>query len=114
MITSLANLYIRLVLGTRVRDATSGFRAFARRALTAIPLDALISKGPSIVQEVLFACELHSLRMVELPIEFVDREAGSSTFSRSIIKDSLVSIYRLRRRRQQLASASEKKTPDKS
>ena len=52
-ITLGANAYIRLVLGLPIRDCTSGFRAFSRRALDAIPWEKMTARGPEIVQEVL-------------------------------------------------------------
>ena len=105
IITVLANAYIRTVLGVRVRDATSGFRAFTRKALTTIPLDRLKSPGPSIVQEVLFACVLAGLPIVELPIVFVDRVVGRSTFTIDVMKQSFVAVLSIRRRRAELIVA---------
>ena len=73
-----ANLYIRLMLGLKVRDCNSGFRCFKREVLEKINLERLESKGPSIVQEVLFKAHLKGFKIKELPITFVNRVKGKS------------------------------------
>lgn len=73
-----ANLYIKIMLGIKVKDCNSGFRCFKRKVLEAIKLENLESKGPSIVQEVLFKAHLKGFRIKEIPITFVNREKGHS------------------------------------
>jgi dolichol-phosphate mannosyltransferase len=96
LITLLANTYIRLVLGLRVRDCTSGFRVFNRRALEVLPWSSMKCRGPEIVQEVLHEARKAGLRMVERPIVFEERRAGQSTFNVKIMLRSLLYIPRLR------------------
>lgn len=78
IITYLANLYIRLLLGLKVKDCNSGFRCFKRKVLEKINLEKLESKGPAIVQEVLFKAHLNGFKIKEIPITFVDRTKGTS------------------------------------
>ena len=78
MITKLANLYIRTVLGIRVKDCNSGYRGFRRKVLEEIDVDRLFSKGPGIVQEVLYKTHLKRFRIKEIPISFRNRTKGSS------------------------------------
>ena len=73
-----ANLYIRLMLGLKVKDCNSGFRCFRREVLEKINLQNLKSKGPAIVQEVLFKAHLKGFKIKEIPITFVDRVKGHS------------------------------------
>jgi hypothetical protein len=73
-----ANLYIKLMLGIKVKDCNSGFRCFRRKVLEAIKPEKLESKGPSIVQEVLFKAHLKGFRIKEIPITFVNRTKGYS------------------------------------
>jgi len=96
IITHLANSYIRLVLGLKVRDCTSGYRVFRRAVLEAIQLDTLTAKGPAIVQEVLFRCRQHGFRMVEVPIVFEERRRGKSTFNWRIMLTGLWSMLKFR------------------
>ena len=78
MITYFANLYIKLLLGLKVKDCNSGFRCFKRIVLEKINLEKLESKGPAIVQEVLFKAHLKGFKIKEIPITFVNRTKGES------------------------------------
>ncbi len=78
LITFGANLYIRMMLGLKVKDCNSGFRCFKRETLEGINPEKLSSKGPSIVQEVLFKAHLKGFKIKEIPITFVDRTKGKS------------------------------------
>jgi dolichol-phosphate mannosyltransferase len=77
-ITRFSTFYTRTVLGLPVRDCNSGYRCFRREVLEAIHLDTILSVGPSIVQELLFKTYLHGFSISEIPIVFVEREAGKS------------------------------------
>ena len=77
-ITRMANFYITLMLGIKVRDCNSGFRCFRRELVESIHPETLQSQGPSIVQEVLFRAHLTHARIKEIPIDFVDRMKGKS------------------------------------
>jgi dolichol-phosphate mannosyltransferase len=102
-ITRMAGWFIRRVLGVPVGDPTSGFRLFSRRALEAMPWDAMRARGPEIVQEVLWAAHLGGFRLVEVPILFEERRAGRSTFTAKIMLRSLIAVLRMRLRRSKLA-----------
>ena len=78
IITYFANLYIKIMLGLKVGDCNSGFRCFKRKVLEKINLEKLESKGPAIVQEVLFKAHLKGFRIKEIPITFVNRTKGHS------------------------------------
>lgn len=73
-----ANLYIRVMLGVKVKDCNSGFRCFKRKVLQAISPEKLESKGPAIVQEALFKAHLKGFRIKEIPITFINRTKGHS------------------------------------
>jgi dolichol-phosphate mannosyltransferase len=78
VITKLANLYIRLMFGLKVKDCNSGYRCFKREVIEAIDLDKTISTGPSIVQEWLYKSHLKGYTIKEVPIVFTERELGES------------------------------------
>jgi len=78
VITYFANLYIMVLLGLKVRDCNSGFRCFKRKVLEKINLNKIESKGPSIVQEVLFKAHLKGFKIREIPITFINRTKGHS------------------------------------
>jgi len=77
-VTFAANLYITIMLGIKVKDCNSGFRCFKREIMIKIRPEILRSKGPSIVQEVLFKAHLKKAKIKEIPITFVNRVKGHS------------------------------------
>lgn len=96
LITRCANLYIRAILRLPVRDCTSGYRVFRRWVLEKIDWDRVQSTGPAIVQEVLVGARALDARIVEVPILFEERRAGSSTFNSKILLAGLLAQFRLR------------------
>ena len=96
LITRLANLYIRSVLGLPVNDCTSGYRVFRRWVLEKTDWNAVKATGPAIVQEVLYASRALRARIVEVPILFEERRAGVSSFNSKIMVAGLMAQWRLR------------------
>lgn len=78
IITKLANFYIRLMLGIKIKDCNSGFRCFRRKVLETIDVDKIKAKGPDILQETLYKANAKGFRIKETPIVFVNRKSGSS------------------------------------
>lgn len=95
MLSGFANSYIRTVTGVRVRDCTSGFRCWRREALAKIPLTRITSEGYSFLVEVTFQAAAAGVRIVEVPIVFVERRQGVSKLSTSVLLESLVTPWRL-------------------
>ena len=92
-ISRMANLYLRFLLGFSIYDWTSGYRAFQRAALSSVISD-IKSKGPSIVEEVLFKIKEKGFRIKEVPITFFEREKGASKLNyRILFKTLLYPIY---------------------
>ncbi len=89
-------LYARTVLGVGVRDLTSGFKVFRRAALAAIDPESLASSGYAFQIETTFRALDRGLRVVELPIVFVDRRAGRSKLSGGVFLEAVLAPWRLR------------------
>ena len=73
------NFYTSCMLGIRVRDCTSGFRAYGHKVTTSGVITSTTSNGYAFLSEVLM--ELHATRhyrVVEVPIVYVDRISGES------------------------------------
>jgi dolichol-phosphate mannosyltransferase len=98
------NLYTRALLGFAVRDATSGYRLYRRHALERIELNAISSYGYVFQVDLVVRALRAGLRVVEVPIEFVEREHGESKMSSRVAVDSLraITAWGIRERRQQL------------
>jgi dolichol-phosphate mannosyltransferase len=90
------SLYSRTILGLGVRDLTSGYKAFTRRALEAIELSSVKSNGYSFQIELTYRAILRGMRVKEVPIVFVDRTAGRSKMSRKIFLEAIGMVWKLR------------------
>ena len=91
------SLYARTLLGVGLRDLTSGFKCYRRSVLEAIDLDAIASRGYAFQIETTYRALRAGFRVVEVPIAFVDREAGRSKMSRRIVLEAIwkVPAFRL-------------------
>lgn len=100
-----ANVYTRIVLGLNIKDATGGYRAYRASALRAISLDTVESAGYCFQIDLTLRMIQAGLRIVEVPITFVERERGASKMSRAIIGEAFLRVAqwgittRLHRRR---------------
>ena len=91
-----ANIYARGVTGLPVFDATGGFKCFRREVLEAIDLDDVRSNGYAFQIEMSFRAWKRGFRIVEIPIVFVDRTEGTSKMSKSIVREAIWMVWRLR------------------
>ena len=71
-----------------VRDATAGFRAYRAATLRTISLDQVESTGYCFQIDLTLRVADAGLRIVEVPITFVEREHGASKMSNSIIMEA--------------------------
>ncbi|MFT5563360.1 MAG: dolichol-phosphate mannosyltransferase [Myxococcota bacterium] len=86
------NVYVRLLTGLPVRDATSGFRAFHREVLEEIGLRELRSDGYSFQLETALQTWLAGYHIDEAPIVFIERVAGQSKISRGIVFEAMARV----------------------
>ncbi|WP_437277060.1 polyprenol monophosphomannose synthase [Sorangium sp. So ce375] len=90
------SLYARTILGVGVRDLTTGYKAFTRSALLSLDLGSVRSNGYAFQIETTYRALRKGLRVVEVPIVFVDRRAGRSKMSRRIFAEAIVEVFRLK------------------
>lgn len=90
------SLYSRTILGLSIRDLTSGYKAFNRRALEAIDLGAIRSNGYSFQVELTYRALRRGMRVTEVPIIFVDRRAGHSKMNSKIFAEAIGMVWKLR------------------
>jgi dolichol-phosphate mannosyltransferase len=86
------NLYVRLLLGMPIGDATGGFRAYRASALRTVDLQKVASQGYCFQVDLAWRAIRCGLRVVEVPITFVERTMGDSKMSHDIVNESLRSI----------------------
>lgn len=90
------SLYSRWILNAKVRDLTTGFKAFTREALQAIRLETVHSNGYSFQIEMTYRALKKGLTVREVPIVFVDRLLGDSKMDSRIFAEAVLSVWRLR------------------
>lgn len=88
--------YARLVLGVGVHDLTGGFKCFRREVLEALDLDAVSARGYAFQVELTYRTIQRGFRVVEVPIFFRDRRAGTSKMDRSIVAEAIWRVPALR------------------
>ena len=93
-----ANVYARVVTGLPLSDATGGFKCFRRRVLEAVDLDRVRSNGYAFQIEMSFRAWKKGMRLVEIPIVFVDRVEGQSKMSKRIVREAVWMVWWLRLR----------------
>jgi dolichol-phosphate mannosyltransferase len=91
--------YARIVLGLKVHDLTGGFKCFRREVLEAIDLDSVRSQGYAFQVELTYRAVTAGYRVVEVPITFRDRQAGTSKMSWRIAVEAMWLVPQLRGRR---------------
>lgn len=91
--TYLANL----VLGTKLKDMTSGFEGFQRKVLENMNLDAFLSTGHMYQTEMRFYCR--KLRTIEVPIHYV---GTASSLKSSSVTEALRLLFQLKKNEPQV------------
>ncbi len=88
--------YARLLLGVDIQDLTGGFKCFRREVLEAIDLDAVQARGYAFQVEMTYRAVRAGFEVVEVPIVFRDRRAGTSKMDRSIVAEAIWRVPALR------------------
>ena len=102
------NLYINAMLGLRVKDATAGFRVFRASILRRMDLSKVEALGYGFQVNMTKLVDEAGGRIVEMPITFLEREAGQSKLSGGIFTEelSLVTRWGVAKRSGQLFDAA--------
>lgn len=96
LLSRIAGIHIRLLLGIKIKDPTSGYRCFTRDILKRINLDTHSAKAKFIVIDILYRCNKEGARIKEVPIRFINREKGKSKLNIKSLALVLWNVLRLR------------------
>ncbi|MBX7244158.1 MAG: polyprenol monophosphomannose synthase [Candidatus Sumerlaeaceae bacterium] len=96
LLSLFANRYVKTILGFKVEDATSGFRAYRRPAIEAIVAAPLRSQGYSFLVEILYGAHRKGFSMIEVPIIYAERREGQSKMSKGVIMEAVFRPWNLR------------------
>ena len=84
------SIYTRLMLGLPVKDITGGLNAFRADTLRAILDDPIDGQGYGIQRDLTWNAHKRGYRIVEVPIEFIERTAGESKMSGDVVKEAMI------------------------
>lgn len=87
-----ANAYTKVLLGMPVNDATAGYRAYRAPALRSMGLEGVESQGYCFQVDLTVRAVRAGLRVLEVPITFVERESGVSKMGKDIIREALTNV----------------------
>ena len=102
LLSRAASIYSRMLLRSRIRDLTAGYRGFRAEALRGLDLSSVGSAGYCFQIEMAWLLERTGHRVVEVPIIFTDRTLGTSKMSGGIVVEAFWRVaawglgYRLR------------------
>jgi len=89
------NLFARLMLGIPAHDLTTGFRFLQLDAVRTAHLEKVTARGYGFLIETIYRIYKSGIHPAETPITFVDRKAGASKMSRSIVVEALLLVVKL-------------------
>lgn len=95
LMSAAVNLYARVLLGLRPRDCSGGYRCYRVELLRRLDTDAIISRGYSFQEEVLWRLKRLGARFRETPIVFADRQRGTSKINGREAWAALWILFRL-------------------
>lgn len=96
LLSYFASVYVRLVTGMKIADATAGFVCYRKNVLQKINLDKVKFIGYAFQIEMKYRAFVNKFHIVEVPIIFTDRTKGQSKMSGSIIKEAVFGVILLR------------------
>lgn len=88
------NAYARFMLRVPIRDITGGYRVFRVETLKRIDYANVQSQGYVFQVEMAYRVVNAGLRVVEVPITFVEREFGDSKMSQRIVREAMQQVTR--------------------
>ena len=81
VISKVASLYTRLLLGWPIKDWSGGYKCYSKQALASLDFSKFHSKGYAVGMETLYRLSKNGYSIIEIPITFQDRRLGQSKFS---------------------------------
>ena len=96
LLSYFASLYVRLITGMPIKDATAGFVGYRSEVLKAIEIDQIKFVGYAFQIELKYKAWLKKFKLIEHPIIFTNRVKGKSKMNGSIIWEALYGVLFLR------------------
>ena len=91
-----ANIYVRIITGMPVKDATSGFIGYTNESLSSLNIDNIKFNGYAFQIEMKFKLWKKNFKLMEHQIIFVNRKSGKSKMDKNIIFEAIFGVIRLK------------------
>jgi dolichol-phosphate mannosyltransferase len=91
-----ASVYVRLITGIHIQDATAGFKCYCSIVLKTIQLKKIRFVGYAFQIEMKFTAIQHGFNVVEIPIIFTDRTEGTSKMSPRIFREAFLGVIQMK------------------
>jgi len=96
LLSYFASVYVRMITGMKIMDATAGFICYNRKVLESINLNKIKFIGYAFQIEMKYRAFAKQYNIQEVPVIFTDRTKGQSKMSGSIIKEAMFGVLSLR------------------
>lgn len=93
-----ASIYVRMITGMKIKDATAGFKCYKKNVIKNIRPSHIRAVGYAFQIEMKFTAWKLGYHIVEIPIIFTDRKAGTSKMSGGIFNEALWGVLRMKLR----------------
>jgi dolichol-phosphate mannosyltransferase len=91
-----ASMYVRIITGIDIQDATAGFKCYKRKVLQIIPMEKIHFVGYAFQIEMKFTAIKYGFKVVEVPIIFTDRTEGTSKMSTRIFREAFLGVIQMK------------------
>lgn len=88
-ISKFGTFYADVMLGSRIKDMTAGFRAYRADFLVGLDLSGITARGYGFQVEMAWRSQKAGGNIVEVPITFVERTQGASKMTIAIVLEAL-------------------------
>ncbi len=92
LLSYFAGYYVRFITGLPIQDPTAGFKCYRAEVLRTINFDQIRFVGYAFQIEMKFTAWKYGFKLVEIPIIFTDRTAGTSKMSKGIVKEAILGM----------------------
>ena len=92
-----ANFYADMILGIGINDYTNGYRVYGRKAIEKLDFNKIKSTGYIVLSEIAFQLFKKGVKFYERKSLFINRRRGVSNFSLNEVKESFLSVLRIRK-----------------
>lgn len=96
LLSRFANFYVRTILGTPIKDMTTGFMCLRKNILRSLDLNSIHSDGYAFLVELKYRLHKNWFSYLEHPITFKERREGKSKMSSKVIWESIWLPWKLR------------------